>query len=302
MKRKCPKCGIEKPLTTEFFHRGKDIKEGFKSSCKVCRNADKKKWRDANKERVNSQAKEYHIENRENRLIYAKEYHQKNKTQRLSYGKEWAKNNPDKVKAKEERYRVKHRDEINRRNRERYKLPDYQEWLKTYYADPVNKRKKLEYWREYSKRKEVREKILERKRAIRNSPEGKLKIKAYKQSERGRLSNKRHKHKRRSIERETIATLSLQQWKNCLDYFKTSCAYCGKESDSLTQDHFVPVSKGGEYTVKNIIPSCGSCNFSKSDKDFFEWYPHHQSFSKTREKKILKYLDIKDNTQQIAMF
>jgi 5-methylcytosine-specific restriction endonuclease McrA len=87
-----------------------------------------------------------------------------------------------------------------------------------------------------------------------------------------------------------------------LETFDNKCAYCGKEKP-LAQDHFVPLSKGGEYTNNNIICSCKSCNSSKSDKDFFEWYPEQLFYSKEREAKILKYLnyDKKTQTQQLAL-
>ena len=49
------------------------------------------------------------------------------------------------------------------------------------------------------------------------------------------------------------------------------CAYCGEEK-ILHKDHFVPLSKGGEFTHNNVVPSCACCNVSKSNNDFFEWY------------------------------
>jgi 5-methylcytosine-specific restriction endonuclease McrA len=39
----------------------------------------------------------------------------------------------------------------------------------------------------------------------------------------------------------------------------------------LTQDHFIPVAKGGPYTQNNIVPACKRCNSSKNDKDAMEW-------------------------------
>lgn len=106
---------------------------------------------------------------------------------------------------------------------------------------------------------------------------------------------------RRTKIKNGIYTLTPADWENCKKHFDFKCAYCGLEK-KLAQEHFFPLFKGGEYTPKNIVPACSSCNSSKGTKDFFEWYPQHESYSSSREKKILKYLDIKDNTQQIAMF
>ena len=300
MLKKCTKCGIEKPLTTDFFHRGKDTKEGFKSACKKCRNADKAKWREDNRDRVNQQAKEYHInnrekrlkrareyhiENRENRLEYAKEYHennrklrleyakeyyQNNKEAKLEYAKQWAKRNPEKIREGRRRYVKKNREKIKEEAR---------------------------LYRENN-----REKLRIRDRRRKQRPEVQEKIKAYKKSEKGRQTNKRHKHKRRQLERSLLVTLTLIQWNECKEYFNGECAYCRKKEKDLTQEHFVPVIKGGEYTVKNIIPACGSCNSSKCDKDFFVWYPKQGFYSERQMKKILKYLDIQENQQQIAFF
>lgn len=43
--KKCPKCGIEKPLTTEFFRIESRSRTGFESRCKECNRSDKSKQR-----------------------------------------------------------------------------------------------------------------------------------------------------------------------------------------------------------------------------------------------------------------
>lgn len=244
MKRKCPKCGIEKPLTTEFFHRGKDIKEGFKSACKVCRSADKKKWRDANKERINAQAAEY-------RRINKDKINKHNK----AYSKAYREKYPDKVKLTNAKSKRKNQDKI-----------------KAY-------------------RERTKERQLERQRLWRkNNPE------------KFGQANRRGAHMRRMSIKQAVTPLSLSDWENCLGTFNESCSYCGKKTEDITQDHFTPVSKGGEYSKGNVVPACRSCNSSKSNNDFFDWYPKQKFYSAVREKKIIKYLGIKENTQQIAMF
>lgn len=49
------------------------------------------------------------------------------------------------------------------------------------------------------------------------------------------------------------------------------CTYCGETFESLTIDHFHPVSKGGSGAWHNIAPCCSSCNSSKKDKDGPTW-------------------------------
>ena len=73
------------------------------------------------------------------------------------------------------------------------------------------------------------------------------------------------------------------------EYFNNSCAYCGAKCE-LEQEHFIPVTKGGEYTKNNIITACRSCNASKGNRDFDEWYKNKDFYNKDRENKIKQYL------------
>ena len=105
--------------------------------------------------------------------------------------------------------------------------------------------------------------------------------------------------RRRAGRMRLLSTLTLEQWRGIKKHFNNACAYCGEEKP-LTQDHFYPLCKGGEYAISNIIPVCGQCNSSKSSRLFVIWYPLQTFYSKRREKKILSYLKYKNNTQQIA--
>ena len=44
------------------------------------------------------------------------------------------------------------------------------------------------------------------------------------------------------------------------------CAYCGKQitnPDDLTQDHQLPLSRGGQTKASNLVPACIHCNREK---------------------------------------
>ena len=86
------------------------------------------------------------------------------------------------------------------------------------------------------------------------------------------------------------STFTIEQWEQVKLYFDNKCCYCGKELP-LQQEHFIPVNSSGGYTRENIICACKSCNSSKSDINFFEWYPAHKFYNKEREDKILKYIN-----------
>src|SRR5699024_5491623 len=86
----CSRCGVEKPLNTDFFHRSKkDNKTGFKSECKKCRNTYNTEY-----------SKIYYKNNRKKiRGYYKKRYYDNDEQYKCSRGKmrEYYKKNIDKV-------------------------------------------------------------------------------------------------------------------------------------------------------------------------------------------------------------
>lgn len=49
------------------------------------------------------------------------------------------------------------------------------------------------------------------------------------------------------------------------------CAYCGAVGVPLQKDCVLPLSRGGRYTVENIVPACRSCNAGKSNDEVTGW-------------------------------
>jgi len=49
------------------------------------------------------------------------------------------------------------------------------------------------------------------------------------------------------------------------------CAYCGGPDESLQKDCVLPLSRGGRYTLDNVVPACRSCNASKSNDEVTGW-------------------------------
>jgi 5-methylcytosine-specific restriction endonuclease McrA len=45
-----------------------------------------------------------------------------------------------------------------------------------------------------------------------------------------------------------------------------TCQYCGREAASLTVDHVIPRSRGGESVWENIVASCAPCNRKKGNR------------------------------------
>ncbi|MCA1782552.1 MAG: HNH endonuclease [Dermatophilaceae bacterium] len=49
------------------------------------------------------------------------------------------------------------------------------------------------------------------------------------------------------------------------------CAYCGAMDRALQRDCVLPISRGGRYTLANVVPACGPCNMSKCNAEVTGW-------------------------------
>lgn len=262
----CTKCGNELPATRDYFHFRKGTPV---SQCKECIREYKKKYYQENKEKVCKKVNEYRNDNEE--LIRERKiaYYNKNKEKILDKNRKWREENKDRKAAIDRKYYLENREHILQYSRN-YREENKEEIAKSKYE-----------W--YLRNKEHVIKMISD--WCKENPE---KANAMRQRRKARL-------------RALPATLTNKQWKQIKKYFAHKCAYCG-EDKPLEQDHFVALSKGGEYTHNNIIPACRNCNAIKSNKDFFEWYPTYEHYSEYRESKILEYLNYKDEgIQQLSI-
>lgn len=238
----------------------KDLKEfSTKSVCKTCDAARHKVYRDKN---INTY--------RENALkvYHANKDKETNKNRIKEYNKSYYEENKVDL--------IKHTSEWNKKNAAHRKsyLAEYRKEYEQINAKKISDRKK-------KYRLQNPDLLRERKRKWeRNNPD----------------KVRKTKHNRRAREHNLLHTFTIEQWNECLEYFNHECAYCGK-TGGLHQDHFIPVHSDGHYTRDNIIPSCKSCNSSKNDKNFFDWYPFHESVTIDRMRKILIYLEVAKQTQ-----
>ena len=69
------------------------------------------------------------------------------------------------------------------------------------------------------------------------------------------------------------------------------CIYCGA-AISLTTEHILPRSRGGEDVTDNVVRVCKTCNSSKGAKGLYEWkgLEAKNSHHRIAEGKYLKYL------------
>jgi 5-methylcytosine-specific restriction endonuclease McrA len=64
--------------------------------------------------------------------------------------------------------------------------------------------------------------------------------------------------------------LTAEQWA-ALKQAWHGCAYCGATDGLLQRDCVMAISRGGRYTVDNVVPACASCNTSKCNDEVTGW-------------------------------
>lgn len=176
----------------------------------------------------------------------------------------WKAANPDRVALSRAKYRETHKDEIKARNAayhqaNRERLQAHNAAYRA--AHPEQQRARdARYRAAHADERRARSRAyyaanLERERvrqaAYRAADPEKFRAKA----------KARHALKRGA----TVCDLTRQQWDAIKAAYGYRCAYCGARTLALTQDHLIPLSKGGGHTVTNIVPACKPCNSRKKD-------------------------------------
>lgn len=70
-------------------------------------------------------------------------------------------------------------------------------------------------------------------------------------------------HYRRALSNGSNTDYTAAQWDTLRAFFGSACLACGA-TESLTVDHVVPLSVGGNNTIVNLQPLCRTCNRAKS--------------------------------------
>ncbi|MFD1152054.1 HNH endonuclease [Saccharothrix hoggarensis] len=84
-------------------------------------------------------------------------------------------------------------------------------------------------------------------------------------SRRARAARKRTRRMQR-VEND----LTVAEW-TALKAAWGGCAYCGAAGVPLQKDCVQALSRGGRYTLDNIVPACRSCNASKCNAEVTGW-------------------------------
>jgi len=83
--------------------------------------------------------------------------------------------------------------------------------------------------------------------------------------------------------------LTDEQW-SALQAAWGGCAYCGATDTPLQRDCVLALSRGGRYTLENIVPACRSCNTSKCNDEITVWLRRKRLDERSF---LLRHLEIK---------
>ncbi|NLA35640.1 MAG: HNH endonuclease [Actinobacteria bacterium] len=86
----------------------------------------------------------------------------------------------------------------------------------------------------------------------------------------GRSRRARYARRRTARLARVDNDLSNEEWAALVDAWG-GCAYCRDVDRALQRDCVLPISRGGRYTLDNVVPACGSCNASKCNDEVTGW-------------------------------
>lgn len=127
---------------------------------------------------------------------------------------------------------------------------------------------KKSYWKFYfsdlQKRKQIKE------RQIRWYQENKKRVLSQKRKWK-KINIQKYLHSKRLRkyrEKGAKGKHTLQEWEELKKQYNWTCPDCGKKEPDikLTEDHIIPISRGGSNWIENIQPLCKSCNSKKHNK------------------------------------
>ena len=148
------------------------------------------------------------------------------------------------------------------RNRARYQknkeqlLANNKKWAK----ENPDKRKEID--RRY--RANNREKNRQRMMEYRVKNPNIRKDWAIRNPDKQKLLDQAHSVKRRAVKKHLVTKQEIQ------DLYKKPCVYCGNKS-KIQIDHIIPVSRGGEHRIGNLVSACAACNLDKRAMFIMEW-------------------------------
>lgn len=241
----CTRCGESKPL--EDFNKNSRTKDGLTPHCKSCRKA----HREATKEQLSQKDRENYQKNREERLEYARKYRHAHKAEIAEWKKSYRIQNREKLATKDRKYRLANLSKILHLRRVKY---------------ASNPEKYLAQAREWSNNNVEKANETKRKWAVLNPGKASAAGKKWRDNNPDKRADMKLRRRAR-IAQNAVYEVSEEFLARL---YSSPCVACG-ETQNITADHIIPVSRGGEHSESNLQPLCGSCNSSKRDLTMTEW-------------------------------
>ncbi len=86
-----------------------------------------------------------------------------------------------------------------------------------------------------------------------------------------------------------VNDLTDAQWAAIRDAWG-GCAYCGVTDKPMQRDCVMAISRGGRYTVENVVPACAACNASKCNEEVTHWMRRKRLDERTF---LMRYVEIR---------
>lgn len=183
------------------------------------------------------------------------------KEQAREYQRQYYLANKERITLREQAYKAAHRDEHKTRAAQFY-LRNRARLLAqtTLYAQAHREQKRVYRRQHYLKNKAKNNAATAAYYLAHKGRHGKLTA-AWKQAHPEDVCE--YSKRRRARTTGVLVTLTLAQWRAIKLAYRNCCAYCGRKMERLTQDHVLPLAKGGGHTCDNVVPACQSCNSRK---------------------------------------
>lgn len=99
--------------------------------------------------------------------------------------------------------------------------------------------------------------------------------------------------RRRALQKLLPNDLTNAEYQSTLKFFGNACALSG-ETENLHADHVIPISIGhGGTTVSNMVPLSSDLNFSKNNRNVFEWFKDNKeplNLSQDKFDSMIRYI------------
>lgn len=118
--KRCSKCGVEKPATSEFFCPSNRYKSGFSSQCRACRNEATIRWRANNPDKVRAYSEKYQAENGEIIRLKARITAKQNRATLREQERARYQRNPETKRRNAKAYRERNADHVKELKRQDY--------------------------------------------------------------------------------------------------------------------------------------------------------------------------------------